>query len=141
MENMSFQVEKHNQSLAGLQVEIEQLNEAVETRTSEAREKLSEYRELKHRAAAALQEVATGFQNAQALYGMGDKLMEKLKAVKVKHDALCKEAMSQARAEPEKMQTVIEQLKDARAQLHKLYDEIENIRKENIPADCEDSLV
>jgi len=135
-----LQIAKHNESIENLKVEIDLLNEAVETRTSAAKEGLLRYRELKHEAALALQEVATGFQNAQSLYRRGDKLMENLKAVKAEHDSLCKEVLQAARSEPDKAEPLLARLKESRRQLHKLYDEIENLRKEYIAADCEGSF-
>ena len=136
-----MQIARHNENIESLQIQTEQLNEAVENRTSEARKGLLRYRELKHQAALALQEVATGYQNAQSLFRQGEKLMLKLKAVKVEHDQLCRDAIRQAQTQPDQAKDLICRLKTAREQLRKLYDEIENIRAESLTADCEGSLV
>ena len=130
MGNLALQVHRHIESLQILHVEIEQLYEAVGIKTTEAREKLLAYRELKQQAENALDTVSEDYEQARNLFQQSDALFEKLKEIKAEHIALSETAIK--RAEPES----IVKLRRARKQLRGLHGEIEKLRAEGLPSAC-----
>ncbi len=124
-----MRIVRHTEALQGLQVEIEQLYEAVEAKTAEAREKLLTYRKLKARTESALEDVAAGYEQAVSLFGQADTLFETLKEIRNEHFELSEIAVK--RADPE----AVLRLRQAREQLRKLYDEIQRLKAEALPAE------
>lgn len=129
MGNLSLRIVRHTEAIQGLQLEIEQLYEAVETKTAEAREKLLTYRTLKEQTERTLDDVAAGYERAQSLFGEADALFEKLREIKDEHNRLSELAIERADAES------VLKLREARAQLKRLYGEIEQIKAESLPAE------
>lgn len=127
---MALRIAQHNENLQSLQVEIEQLYEAVKTKTYQAREKLSEYQRLKQLTETTLDCVSNNYTEALALFRQSDRLCEKLQTVKSEHIKLSKVVMNQAQTQPEQARDLISKLKNAREQLRRLYQEIENLRSE-----------
>ena len=130
MGNLVLQIHRHIESLQLLQVEIEQLYEAVEIKTTEAKEKLLAYQTLKQKAEDALDIVSGDYKSAVNLFQQSDALFEKLKEIKTEHIALSKAVVK--RAEP----SSIVKLQQARKQLRKLYREVEKLRAEGLPSAC-----
>lgn len=128
MDNLVIQVHRHIENLKFLQVEIEQLYEAVGIKTSEAREKLLAYRDLKYQVERALDVVSENYKQALDLFQQSDTLLKKLKEIKVEHVMLSEAAVK--RAEPES----IVKLQQARKQLRILHGEIEKLKTEGLPS-------
>lgn len=130
MGNLALQVHRHIESLQFLHFGIKQLHEEVETKTTEAREKLLVYRELKQQAETVLDTVSENYDQARDLFRQADDLLEKLKEIKAEHVALSEAAVK--RAEPESLV----KLQQARKQLRGIYSEITKLKAESLPAVC-----
>ena len=139
--NMLNQIAQHDRDIEGLKFEIEQLNEAVESKTSEAKELLLRYRELKHLAALALQEVADGYRKAQSCFKKSDRLAYTYNRIKREHLALCESVLALEENEPDQAEPLIEKLQASRLQLKEIYKILDSMQKEIEPAECEGSLI
>jgi len=128
-----LRIVRHTEALQALQIEIDGLYEAVETKTGEARGKLLIYRTLKQQAENALDDVAAGYEQAQSLFGEADALFEKLREIKDEHNRLSELAVERADAES------VRKLQQAREQLRKLYEEIQQLKAESLPAELAES--
>ena len=124
-----MRIVRHTEALQALRVEIDGLYEAVETKTGEAREKLLTYRTLKEQAERALDDVAAGYEQAQSLFGEADVLFRKLREIRDEHNRLSELAVQRSDAGS------IVKLREAREQLRKLYEEIEKLKAESLPAE------
>ena len=134
MENLTGRIRQHAESLESMQVEIDCLYETVEATTCQAKEKLAQYQSLKRQAAIVLDTVSGGFQDALALFRQSDFLLEKLQKIKIKHDKLSRDVISEAKAHPDGARELICMLKEARQQLRKIYEQVEAMRTESLLA-------
>lgn len=130
MGNLILQIHRHIENLQILHVEIEQLYEAVEIKTTEAKEKLLAYRELKQQTENALDIVSENYEEARSLFKQSDTLFEELKEIKTEHILLSEVAIK--RAEPGS----IVKLQQARKRLRVLHKEIEKLRAEDLTVAC-----
>jgi FtsZ-binding cell division protein ZapB len=140
MKTLSLRIVRHTETLQGLQIEIDGLYEAVETKTGEAREKLLIYRMLKERAEKALDDVAAGYDQAQSLFGQADALFEKLRDIRDDHNRLSEIAVQREDAES------VRKLQQAREQLKQVYGKIRRLKAESLTAElaekpCIDGVV
>jgi FtsZ-binding cell division protein ZapB len=140
MKTLSLRIVRHTETLQGLQIEIDGLYEAVETKTGEAREKLLIYRTLKERAEKALDDVAAGYDQAQSLFGQADALFEKLRDIRDDHNRLSEIAVQREDAES------VRKLQQAREQLKQVYGKIRRLKAESLTAElaekpCIDGVV
>jgi hypothetical protein len=124
------QINEHTESLLNMQTEIERFYKTVDVTTSLTRQKLLHYQELKRQAADTLEDVAEGYRAALKLYRQSENFSQKLLMIRDQHNELSYAALALHKTEPDKAEKLILIMKDARAQLHKLYDEIEAMRKE-----------
>jgi hypothetical protein len=140
MENdiMLKRIEKHTENLAILQVETENLFDAVEEQTGEAKEKLTRYQELKRQAKAILEEVSKKYFQARSIFRMGDKLLEKLSIIRTNQDKLLKEVIQLKRSGSKDAEIMLDKLEEARAQINDLVEQVEAIKNESIINDDED---
>lgn len=129
-----MRIVRHAAALEALQAEIDGLSAQVETKTAQAGEKLLRYRALKEQAECALEDVASEYEQALSLFGQADELMVKLAEIKAEHVSLSELAVKRADAES------VLKLREARAQLGKLYEEIEQLKAESLPAELAEKV-
>jgi len=136
MKNLNLAIQRHIESLDVLQIEVEQLQEGIETKTGEARQKLLTYQTFKQQTENALENAAEKYDQAISLFRQSDALFESLEKLKVEHIALSKDVMGEAETEPAgRVAEQIGKLKKGRLHLKKLYAEIQKLRAEALPAD------
>jgi len=132
MENLAGRIHRHTEDLESVQVEIDCLLETVEAATYETKEKLAEYQALKRQAAIVLDSVSGGYENALGLFRQSDRLMERLRTVKVEHVELCRVAQSQAETQPDGAASELSELKRARQRLYEIYNQLKSMKTESL---------
>jgi uncharacterized coiled-coil DUF342 family protein len=119
MEDIAGCIKEYTENLDSLQIAFQQLSEAVEEKTNQAREKLTQYKELKERAEKAFAEAAENYKQAENLFDGSDGLWQRLQIIRKEYRKFCKKNKRekitlQARAVNHKFLRISDELKQMR---------------------------
>jgi hypothetical protein len=131
MLSIDLQIVRHNRNIERLQAELDSINEQIENQTGTAREKLFHYRELKHQAALALEQVSEAYHDAQSHFRRANKLLEHLGEIKTEHIELCNTVLNLAENEPgDGSERMLDEMKKSRTWLKQIYQQIRDMQTE-----------
>jgi exopolyphosphatase/pppGpp-phosphohydrolase len=114
----------HTETLERLQAETDCLVQMVEGITTEARELLVAYQELKQQAESVLDLASDKYENAEQLFCGANLLLKKLSRIRAEHIRLSQLAVRQGD------ESGIMGLRDTRRTLVKLYEEIQLLQEQ-----------
>ena len=122
-------IRQHTKELQELQTQIDNVDRAVETETNKARKTLKVYRQRKIESFKLLVAAGRQYQRAEAILAGTGKLLTALRGIKAEHVTLSQAAIRRAD------RAAITEMRHARRQLKKMYEQIRLLQAQSAPAE------
>ena len=126
--NLSFNIQRHAERVAGLRGELDAIMDALESQTEEAREQLKKYQDMKIETETILDQAGENYKQAERLLFGAGRLAGRLRELQREQRSAELMALAEDETEPEQVDLAFIKLAELKKTIAKMKEEIHELR-------------